>query len=243
MPRLPFQISHKAVAKAVADRKAGVTPTVVTADPKPFPNDTTRTYNQLGSALKASEHAQVSAMRVARMIAESKEAEELQEAALAQRLRNLVLEIDDFEKTLLKFKRGKSMRMAGLASNALENLKAAAGWFQRYVGSHTEEDREKLKSLFQAVQAVAGELNEVKKQKVDETVAMEDAFNEKRASAFRKAAVTQSIGKPSELDARRLYPEPAESPVETQADPQALLDAAKLEIVQKEQKSELEKEE
>jgi hypothetical protein len=90
---------------------------------------------------------------------------------------------------------------------------------------------------------VAGELTEIKKIKVDETVAMEDAFNEKRASAYRKAASTQSIGIPFEGDKRRTYPEPAESPIKTWADPDALMDAAKLEIVQKEQKSELEKEE
>jgi hypothetical protein len=231
MSRFPFD--EKAVAKATERRKAN-TPTTVVTDQKPLPYDSTKIYMQVGSALKASEHAQVSAMRVARMIAESQEAEELQEAALAERLRNLTLEIDDFEKTLIKFKRGKAMRLAGLASSALENIKAAAGWFQRFVATHNEGDRAQFGDALVKLQTVAVELTNIKKKKVDDTVEMEEAFNEKRASAFRKATATQGIR-------RRTYPEPAEE-TGFLGDPQAIMDAAKLEITQKEQVSGLQKE-
>lgn len=230
MPRLPFKLNHKSVAKAVEQRKAAAT-TVVT-NQQPLPQDSTRVYMQVGTALRASEHAQVSAMRVARMISESQEAAELQEAALAERLRNLVLEIDDFEKTLLKFKRGKTLRMASLSGSALENLKAATAWFGRFIASNNEEEREQFKGVLGSLQQVVAELNAIKGKKVDETVEMEEAFNEKRASAYRKAAATQGGIR------RRTYPEPAEE-TESLADPQALMDAAKLEIVQKEQDSEL----
>ena len=238
MPRLPFQLDHKAVAKAVdAKKKEQIT---IRTDQKPLPYDSTRTYMQLGTSLKASEHAQVSAMRVARMMSESKEAEELQEAALAERLRNLVLEIDDFEKTLIKFKRGKTMRMSSLATDALQNLKTATMWFTRFVASHNEEDREQFKAVMGRLEAVSKELLDLRKKKVDDTVAMEDAFNEKRASAYRKAASTQSVGRPPEIDKRRTYPEPAESPIKFMGDPASLIDAAKQEILEKEQDSQLE---
>lgn len=234
MPRLPFNISHKSVAKAVEKRKAALSQTQVVTDRKVEPYDSSKVYMQLGTSLKASEAAQVSAMRVARMMAESNEAVELQEAALAERLRNLILELDDFEKTLLKFKRGRSLRLASLATAALDGMRAAMGWYGKFLANHSSEDMEQLKPVLAKLQAVAEELAVIKGNKVDATVAMEDAFNEKRASAYRKATATQNPG-------QRII-EPSENSIEDLVDPQALLDAAKLEIIQKEQDSKLENE-
>jgi hypothetical protein len=226
MPRLPFKIT-----------KPGAARVKVVTDQAPLKYDSSKVYMQMGSALRASESAQMGMLRVARLIGDGKETKELQEAAIAERLGNIVNDIDDLERVLTKFELNETRQIAQMISAALETTRASLGWYLKFLASHNEEDAAVYKPLAARLQAIVAELMNVRRQKVDDTVKMEEAFDNKKVTAHRMDAVKLKANLTSPVTRRNL-PYPA-TPTPSVALPKADVLGATLEIIQKEQ-SELE---
>lgn len=234
MPRLPFKLSlskgamaQGAVAKFQANKVIRDSEIEIATDQQPLKYDASKVYLHMGSALKASDHAQTGLLRVAQLIDAAQETKDLQEAAIAQRLANLVGEIDDLEKVLVKFELGETRKIAQMITAALETTRAALGWYQKFLKSHSEEDAQAYKPLFGRLQAVVNELVTVRKAKLDDTVKMEDAYNQKKVGVVKKTNVVRPV-------IRKNLPYPAAPTPSIQIPVAEAMQAIK-EIVQKEQ--------
>jgi hypothetical protein len=197
--------------------------------------DSTKVYMHVGTALRSSEMAQIGLLRVARLIADAEDVKDLQDRALLERLNNILRDIDDFEKVLVKFKTGESQKISRICSAALEATRNAMGWFQKFLENHSEEDASGYKPTAARLQAVVNELVDIRKQKVEATAAMEDAYRDKLQSPQRKANATRPV-------TRKNQPYPADASPAGAISADLALQAIS-EITQKEQDSKLRKEE
>lgn len=234
MPRLPFKLSLSkgaiasgAIAQFKANKVIQDGDTEIVTDQQPLKYDASKVYMHMGTALKAADHAQKGLLHVARLIDTSQEVKELQEKAIAQRLANLVHEIDDLEKVLVKFELGQTRQIAQAITAALETTRASLGWYSKFLKNHSEEDAEALKPLAARLAAIVTELVTVRKAKLDDTVKMEEAYNQKKVGTSRKANATRPV-------IRKNLPYPAAPTPSVQIPADQALTAIK-EIVQKEQ--------
>ncbi len=241
MPRLPFKLSgsslkgavaHGAIADFKRNKVVQDPDTEIVTDQQPLKYDASKVYLHMGTALQAANHAQKGLLHVARLIDTAQEVKELQEKAIAQRLANLVNEIDDLEKVLVKFELGQTRQIAQSITAALETTRTSLGWYSKFLKNHSEEDAEAFKPLAARLAAIVGELMAVRKAKLDDTVKMEDAYNQKKVGTTRKANATRPV-------IRRNLPYPAAPTPSVQVPVAEAMQAIK-EIVQKEQ-SELKK--
>jgi hypothetical protein len=223
MPRLPFKIAKPGPAKIK-----------IVTDQAPLKYDSSKVYMQMGSALRASESAQMGMLRVARLIGDAKETKELQEAAIAERLGNIVNDIDDLERVLTKFELQETRKIAQMISAALETTRASLGWYMKFLANHSEEDAEVYKPLAARLQAAVTELVDVRKKKVDDAVKMEEAYDNKKTSVPRIEAVKIKAANLTSPVTRRNLPYPA-TPTPSVGLPKDEVLSATMEIIQKEQ--------
>lgn len=208
MPRLPFRLSLNkgAVDQTAAARfkanHVGDSETQVATNIQPLEYDSSKVYTQIGTALKSSDHAQKGLLRVAQLISASQEVKDLQEAAIAQRLAGIVSEIDDLEKVLVKFELGTTRQIAQVIASALENTRASLMWYSKFLKNHSEEDAEVYKPLASHLSGIVNELAVLRQAKLDDTVKMEEAYNQKKVGMVKKTNLTRPV-------IRKTWPDPA----------------------------------
>jgi len=203
--------------------------TKVITDQKPLAYDSTKVYMHMGTALKASETAQISLLRLAQALAETEEAKDLQEAALLERLLNIVQDIDEFERYLTKFEVGETQKVAKMVASALENARTSLGWFQKFLESHEDADAETYRPLADRLKLVVSQLVDVRKEKVANAIHMEDAFKERRSSVQKRSNLTRPVRRGPAGIAGGEAPTPV-----VMLSPEETLDNVRLEIIQKE---------
>jgi hypothetical protein len=237
LSRFPFKLTGSALKGAVAHgaianfkrKKVVQDPNVeIVTDQQPLKYDSTKVYMQMGTALQSSNHAQKGLIRVAQLVNATQEVKDLQEAAIAQRLATLVSEIDDLEKVLVKFELGQTRQIAQVITNALENTRAALGWYSKFLKNHSEEDIQTYKPLLAQLQTVVVALAEVRRQKVGDTVKMETAYDQKKVGKVTKANQTRPV-------IRKTLPYPADANTNSVAIPMDQAMQAITEIIDKEQ--------
>jgi hypothetical protein len=216
MPRLPFLTKFPKGAR-------------IRSEAKPAEYDSSKIYMHMGTALKASETAQIGLLRLAQVISETEEAKELQEAALAERLLNIVQGINEFERHLTKFEKGKSQELAHLMTAALVNSRAAMGWFQKFLESHSDADALTYRPLAERLNQVVSQLTDIRKEKIENAVHMEDAFRGHKVTTGKLANMTHPVVIGPAAISGGEPPTP-----EVKLSPEELLDNARLEIIQRE---------
>jgi len=204
--------------------------TRILTNQKPLEYDSTKVYMHMGTALKASETAQIGLLRLAQTLSETEEAKELQEAALLERLQNIINDIDEFERYFVRFETGEAQRVAKLTEIAFGFTRAALGWFQKFLESHSDEDAKKYAPLADRLKLVVAQLTDVRKEKIENALHMEDAFKAKRSSLQRRSNLTHPVKQISQSGISGGEDQLPAMPL----DPQELMDNARLEIIQKE---------
>jgi len=204
--------------------------TRILTNQKPLEYDSTKVYMHMGTALKASETAQIGMLRLAQTLSETIEAKELQEAALLERLQNILNDIDEFERFLVKFEVGETQKIAKLTGAALENTRSALGWFQKFLESHSDEDAKKYAPLADRLKLVVAQLVDVRKEKIENALHMEEAYKTKRSSLQKRSNLIHPVTQVTRSTISGGEDQLPTVPV----DPQELMDNARLQIIQKE---------
>jgi len=173
----------------------------VTTKMEPLKYSSDKIYMQMASTVKAADFAKAAFLRMGRFLLGLDEIKDLQIAALLVRLRKIYNDIQEFEQLLARHEFNLALAESGTTTAACEGMKQALAWFEKLLENQNDDDKKQFLPLLERIKANASELADLKFQKIDAAVEMEQVLTRVRSDFHKNQA--PNLSKPAK---RRTVP-------------------------------------